>query len=154
MAELQVLTLATNVADVALSTLLVVNYIIRPACAPPLIGASSSPLHVATVFLTIGRDCLLVLLVPSAASAPQLAAVRIQTRWHTAANRLAVALVVTIKLVLLITTTRHLPPALYHCWGGTIMTTMLSLTNLTTSYDIPSHLPMKGDSTTSLSLGG
>ena len=31
---------------------------------------------------------------------------------------------------------------------------MPSLPNLTTSYVIPSHLPVKGDSTTSLSLGG
>ena len=41
MAELQVLTLATIVTDLALSTLLVVDYIIQPAHAPPLVGVSS-----------------------------------------------------------------------------------------------------------------
>ncbi len=39
-------------------------------------------------------------------------------RRPTTANRLVIALVVAINLVLLITTTRHLPPAFYQCWGG------------------------------------
>jgi len=88
--------------DVASTQLLAVVYNIQLACAPPLVGASSLPStvggnlpkmddpthppkptpmsYVGTVLSEMGGDCPPVSLVPSATSAPQLAAIGIQTK--------------------------------------------------------------------------
>ena len=94
------------------------------------------------------------LLVPSAAPAPQLAAIGIQTtKAHNSQPPCRR------------TGCHHQPRAPDHhdeappssplpLLGGTFMTMMSSSPKMKTSYILPSHLPVKGDSKTSLSLGG
>ena len=105
--------------------------------------------------LDYGGGCPLVfLLVPSAAPAPQLAAIGIQTtKAHNSQPPCRS------------TGCHHQPRAPDHhdeappssplpLLGGTFMTMMSSSPKMKTSYILPSHLPVKGDSKTSLSLGG
>jgi hypothetical protein len=114
----------------------------------------SPPSYVGTVFLTVGGDCSPVSLVPLAASAPQLVAIGIQT---TEAHNSQPPCRRTGCCHQPRAPDHHNeapPSSLLPLLGGAIMTMMSSSPELKTSYVLPSHIPVKGNSTTSLSRGG
>ena len=102
----------------------------------------------------MGGNCLPSLLIPTATLAPTLATVDIPTKTAHQQQRRCRH-----------TGCRHHPRApnchdeappsnLLPLLGGTTMMMMPSLPKMMTSCSLPSHQPFKGDSTTSVSLGG